>query len=202
MKRLDRDQRLVVVHAERRVVICARAGMEHRVGGMRTGDSPALGRKRSDCRLDDLDLLGAELAAFAGVRVEAGDGEPRFGEYRNCAADREAPRGRAIRSARCVSCERDLGKRQVRGDRHRPQRRAGEHHHDIGGETPQRSATNSVWPGMLEADRIKLLLGDRPGDDGGRRAGSGEPDGDLERIERAMRAGDARMARRVGLRRR
>ena len=69
------------------------------------------------------------------------------------------------------------------------------------GETPQRSATNSVWPGMLEADRVELLLGDRAGHHRGGRAGAGEADGDLQRIERAVRAGDARMAGNVGLRR-
>ena len=65
---------------KRRVVIGARAGVEHRVGGMRAGDSPAFGGKRGDRRLDDLDLLAAELAAFAGMRVEAGHGEPRLGD--------------------------------------------------------------------------------------------------------------------------
>ena len=53
--------------------------MEHRVGRVRAGDPPALGGKRGDRRLDDLDFLASELAAFAGMRIEAGDREPRLG---------------------------------------------------------------------------------------------------------------------------
>ena len=52
---------------------------------------------------------------------------------------------------------------------------------------------------MLEADAVQLFLRDRPGDDRSRRAGAGETDGKLQRIERAVRAGDAGMPRNVSL---
>src|SRR3546814_4704265 len=42
VQRLDRDQRLVVIHAQRRVIGLARAGVEHAVGGQRTHDVHAL----------------------------------------------------------------------------------------------------------------------------------------------------------------
>jgi hypothetical protein len=47
---------------------------------------------------------------------------------------------------------------------------------------------------MGEADRIELLLGHRTGDYGGGRAGTRQADRKFERIERAMRSGDAGMA--------
>ena len=53
--------------------------------------------------------------------------------------------------------------------------------------------------GMGEADRVKLLLGDRPGDHRRGRAGAGQADRNLERVERAMRACDGRMARDVAV---
>ena len=54
--------------------------------------------------------------------------------------------------------------------------------------------------GMLEADRVELLLGDRAGDHRRGRARARKADRELERVERAMRAGDARVAGNVGLR--
>ena len=59
---------------------------------------------------------------------------------------------------------------------------------------PQRSATNSVWPGCGEADRVELFLGDRAGDDRRRRArsGRGRPQA------RANRASNARRRRSDG----
>ncbi len=44
-ERLDRDQRLVVIHAQRRVVARARGGMEHGVGGERPARIDAFGRE-------------------------------------------------------------------------------------------------------------------------------------------------------------
>ena len=64
-------------------------------------------------------------------------------------------------SARCQP-PRDVAKRQVRRDRHGPQRRAGEHHHDIAGRDPTALGDEFGLAGMLEADRVELLLR-RPG---------------------------------------
>ena len=55
---------------------------------------------------------------------------------------------------------------------------------------------------MLETDCVKLLLGNRTGNDSGRGARSRETDGKLERIERAVRSGDAWLSRDVTPRRR
>src|SRR3546814_3745699 len=45
MQRLERDQRLVVIHAERDVISTPYALMEHGIGGKRAGDVDALDRK-------------------------------------------------------------------------------------------------------------------------------------------------------------
>ena len=79
MECLDRDERLIVVHAERGVVAGACPVVEHGVGWMRARDPPAFSRQRGDCRLDDFDFLPAELTGFSRVRVESRDGEPRLG---------------------------------------------------------------------------------------------------------------------------
>src|SRR6476620_1452498 len=63
VKRLDRNQRLVVVHAKRRVIVCPRALMEHGVGGMGPGHSPSFRSKGGNRRFDDFELLAPELAA-------------------------------------------------------------------------------------------------------------------------------------------
>ena len=44
---------------------------------------------------------------------------------------------------------------------------------------------------MLEADRVELFLGYWTRHDRGRRTRSGQSDGEFQRIERAVRAGDA-----------
>ena len=147
VQRLDRDQRLVVIHAQRRIIVGARAGVEHGVGGVGAGHPPALGRERGDRRLDDLDFLAAELAAFAGMRVEAGDREPRLGDAEvalqpaqcRAAARFDQRRWSAARTLRasgtCVvtGTVRSVGPASIITT--------------FPGATPQRSATNSVWPG-------------------------------------------------------
>ena len=129
-----------------------------------------------------------------------------------------ASRGSAIPKLRCSPRKRrpaarfDQRRRQSAGDLGRaahgwsPERCAGVGPASIiatlPGDTPQRSATNSVWPGWEKPMRVELLLRHRAGDHRRGRARSGQADRQLERIERAMGAGDAGMAGQVGLGRR
>src|SRR6266702_8340860 len=85
------------------------------------------------------------------------------------------------------------------GHRHRSQRRTGEHHHDIARRDAAALGYELGLAWMLKADPVKLLLADWPGDDSAGRAGSCQAHRQLERIERAMRASDAGMARDVAL---
>ena len=78
--RLDRDQRLVVIHADRAVIGLARGGVEQGVRRQRAANRDALGAQGFDGRRDDVEIFGAERAVLAGMRVEAGDDEARMGE--------------------------------------------------------------------------------------------------------------------------
>ena len=76
IERLDRDQRLIVIHAQRRVIAFAGMRSEQRVGGVRAGYSQSLGPKRGDRRSNDCDLLAAHAAFLARVRIECGNRDP------------------------------------------------------------------------------------------------------------------------------
>ena len=71
------DVALVVQHHDEGVEA---RHVKHRVGPERAGDREAVGRRGIDRRLDDVDLLAPEQPAFAGVRVEAADRDPRRGD--------------------------------------------------------------------------------------------------------------------------
>ncbi len=76
---LDRDQRLIMIHAERGIIGLARLGVKHRVSRQRTADVDSCSPQLGDCRLDDLDLLAPETARLACMRIKPGDGENRSG---------------------------------------------------------------------------------------------------------------------------
>ena len=71
--RLDRNQRLIVIHAERRIIGLARVRVKHRVGGQRTAYVDPRSPQLLDGRFDDLDLLPTEAARLACVWIEPGD---------------------------------------------------------------------------------------------------------------------------------
>jgi len=79
-QRLDRDQRLVVIHAQSDVVIGARLRMEHGIRRNRTpGIDTLRGQPRNGGR-DDGIVLFSQRAVLAGMRIEPGDGQPRTGK--------------------------------------------------------------------------------------------------------------------------
>src|SRR5213078_4500844 len=71
-QRLDRDQRLVVIHADRAVIGFARGIVEHSVRGQWPPDLDALAAQDFDRRRNDGLILTAERAVFASMRIEAG----------------------------------------------------------------------------------------------------------------------------------
>ena len=80
---LHRDQAVVVRHRDDDVELAGMAGgvagaHEHRVGRERAARVDALGARRLHRRGDDAQLLVAEQAALAGVRIEPGDGDARL----------------------------------------------------------------------------------------------------------------------------
>ena len=74
---LDRDECLIVIHRNRRVIACAGAGVEHRVGGKGAGEGQALGLELRDERRDHVELFMPHYAAFARMGVEARNGNAR-----------------------------------------------------------------------------------------------------------------------------
>src|SRR3546814_502226 len=76
MQRLERDQRLVVIHAERDVISTPYALMEHGIGGKRAGDVDAFRPKLFHCGNDDVDFLHAQCSILTGMRIEASYDEP------------------------------------------------------------------------------------------------------------------------------
>src|SRR5215471_1095119 len=79
-KRLDRDECLIVIHAQGGVIARPRSLMKHRIGGEWPLRVDAFVDKRGDGRGDDAAVFLAERAGFTGMRVEAGDRQARAGE--------------------------------------------------------------------------------------------------------------------------
>ena len=77
VERLDRDQRLVVIHAERRVVVPARPVVKQRIRRGGSVDTESVPAQDVDRGSDDLDLLAPQMPALAGMGVETRDREPR-----------------------------------------------------------------------------------------------------------------------------
>jgi hypothetical protein len=104
--------------------------VEHGVGGVGAGHPPAFGAQRLDRRLDDLDLLAAERAAFAGMGIEPGDREPRLGdpEIALQAAQRRPPARLDQRRASASGTSAAACGSSPAPSAGRP----GEHHRDIG----------------------------------------------------------------------
>jgi hypothetical protein len=107
-----------VVHRQHGVVARALRGHEGSVGGQRAEQVQAFGAQRVEQRDDDVELLAAQVAAFAGVGVEA------------ASASRVIAAGTALRG-RCVvaSATRSSGLASI-----------------ITTSARARSAKNSVWP--------------------------------------------------------
>ena len=194
MERLQRDQRLVVIHAQCRVILRAGGGVEHRIGREGTGHEPSLGAQRGDRRLDDFDLLAPDHPAFTGVRIERRHREarPLDPEILLQATQRRPP---ARLDQRAGQHPRYLAQRHVDRHRHRPQRRSGEHHRDIRCRHAATLGDEFGLAGMGKADRVELLLADRRGYDCARGARSRQAHRQFERIERGVRPGERRLAR-------
>ena len=116
-QRLDRDQRLVVIHAHRHVVGRARPLMEHGVGRQRPERVDALGLQPRDRRRHDGAIFLAERAVFAGMRIETGDRDARAGdaETRAPSRARRCARSCTIRSVVSAATTSFSGKWMVTG---------------------------------------------------------------------------------------
>ena len=127
-QRLDRDQRLVVIHRHDDIVTGTGGGVEQRIGGVRPGDRDVLRAQASQRRHDDVDILATDVAPFTGMRIEAGDGDAWRGEAepRRKIAGHDAHRldDQVLRDE-----TRDAGDRYVDGRRDDGERRRPQQHH-------------------------------------------------------------------------
>ena len=187
---LDRDQRLVVIHADRAVIGFSRGFVEHGVGRQRPPDLDAVAPQDFDRRRHHLDVFHPERAVFAGMRIEARYGQARAGE---------AEAGLQVRHRDTGSRDDQFGgelrervaHRKMDRHRHDRERRRPQHHHRlrcrpaIGGEFGEKFG----MAGMTEAGAVQHALGDRVGDDGAGPSGPDMVDGVTDGSERGARAG-------------
>ena len=118
---LEHRQALVVVHGQHHVVVRQRARHEHGVGRQRAVDQHAGGARALDGGRDHVAVLGAEMAALAGVRIEAahGDARPRDAPEPAHVVVEDAQRGVEQRRGDRIA---DRAQRQVRGGERHAQR--------------------------------------------------------------------------------
>ena len=195
-QRLDRDQRLVVVHAERGVVGLARRLVEHGIGRERAARVDAVGDQPLDRRAHDQAVFLAERAVLAGVRVEPGDREPRMGDAETIdQIARHHPAGLEDQ----VACEplRHLLERHMDRDRHDGHFRRPQHHHRpcrVAGLLERKPGEIFGVARIGEAGLVEHALGDRIGDHGRGQAADHVGDGAVDRSDRGGRAGSVRLA--------
>ena len=107
-----------------------------------------------DRRAHDQAVLLAERAVLAGVRIEAGDREPRL---RDAEAVDQVARHDAAGLDDQIACEplRHVLQRQMDRDRHDREFRRPQHHHRHAGLpvcSNESLARYSVWPGSAKPD--------------------------------------------------
>ena len=126
VERLQGNERLVVIHAEGRVIAPPRRRVEQRVGRERPERVDALLAQQPDRRLDRLDLLAPHGSAFAGMRIEARDGNARLRNAEIAAKRRRRNAADGDDRARIERGERFL---QCHVHRHRHDAQLGRHQH-------------------------------------------------------------------------
>ncbi len=133
VEQLHRDEALVVIERDHRVVLALAGVAEDDVGDRGPAEDGAIAGERAcacDRGLDQARFFVAEMSAFAGVRVEPGDGDART---RDAEAAHERVRGLHDRAHDAVAAvaRKELWnarERDVRGHERHAQARAGEHH--------------------------------------------------------------------------
>jgi hypothetical protein len=190
-ERLCRDECLVVIHAERGIVTGPCLLREHRIRGKRAEGVDVFGAKPHHRRADNALVLVAESAAFAGVRVEPGDRQPRLANGET-APEIAGEDPRRLHDQLLVQRGRHLAERNVNGDRDCLQLRTGEHHHGPPrrpGPGGRQRAEEFRVAGMAEAGVVERLLVDRVGDHRRRGARADIADRPCDRLDH-RRGGD------------
>ena len=75
----EHRQPLVVIHGKDDIGIFKQEGLEHGIGRIRAACVYAFGLQGMKCRKTGVELFGSQMAAFAGVGIEAGNKDDLFG---------------------------------------------------------------------------------------------------------------------------
>ena len=152
----------------------------------------ALGAGLGDGRLDDLDFLAAELAAFAGVRIQARDRHARPRDAHLATG----PVGQAQRAQLGLGRDArdDVGQRHVDGHQQHAQLVIGQHH----GEVRRAGAFGQDlgMAGIVDAGQVHGMLVQWRGDDGADGARLGVVDGGADVVVGAASGLGAELPRR------
>ena len=159
IKRFQRDQCLIVVHAQRHIIAIAGVRGEQAIGAVRAGDRDSLGRQRSHRRCDDRGVFAAHSPVFTGMRIECGDGntgrdDPEIAHQCHC----HDP-GLALNQGAGQQAWHIL-QGNVYRQRHRPQSRPGQHHHRIARRVGTGGGNKFGLAGKVEADFGEPRFGD------------------------------------------
>ena len=192
---LERDEPLVVIHAEHAIEFPFGGAKEQRVRRNRPGErgAPApLLRQTANGRGDDFDFFAAHRAGFACVGIEPRHRDP----YRLFASQ---PRAQKVGEQRADAFDlgaghesRNLGQRDVRCDERHRERAAGEQHGEV--FNPGASGKKLGLAGKRKADRLGVGFVDGAGDDGVDLARDGKPGGFLKRRDSSARGVGGRLA--------
>jgi hypothetical protein len=128
---LDRYEALIVVAGDHRVELAVGGAAEHRVARNRVADVDAARAAALDHRREHFLLLVAQQAALAGVRIQAGQRQPR---PRHPEAGQLGVREGDGRLQPLAGQQRGhVGQRHVHGGEHHRQAPRVEHHPDLAG---------------------------------------------------------------------
>ena len=158
---LERDQRLVVIHAQRRVVTLARLGMEQRVGGEGAAGGDALRRATPRPPARSVSISSRPMVPCSpacGLRPATA--------RRGCAMPKSrASAAAAMRPAATMRSVRQRAQRLAQRlvDRHRHHAQSGAHQHHRDRRAAQLGEIFGV-AGMRKAGGVERLFLDRIGD--------------------------------------
>lgn len=163
IEEFERDESLVVIHGDDGVEVTAGGVAEHGIGHGGAGeDRIGRGVQTFDGRLDEARFLIAEGSVFAGVGIEAGNGDARPGD----AAAFEETGGEVSDAFDAFGGEkvRHAGERFVDGGEADGQGPAGEEHAEVPGAEGMGEVFGLAGEG--ETEGLEGFLGDRAGDHG------------------------------------
>ena len=159
-QQFERDEALVVIHAEHAVELSAGGAMKNSIGRVRAGDI-ALGSELRDSRTDEAFFLVAEASSFTGVGIQSGHGqtrgtsEPALEKCHKKPSDADDLRRAELRG--------HVAERNVNGGKGHGERAAGEAH----GEVLDAGSVGEELrlTGKGKADGVKGLFVHGTGDD-------------------------------------